>query len=335
MTKELKKPDIIPGLAKTFLDVPFSLVLNRPEQQLQLTNRGNTIANAQNLILTDIGRTLGTHGATEKALLYSAQTGIELAQGQQELSRDALWAQADLREEIGGKMGLLSDQFADASGKLQGIERKILPLDEFIKAKIIDPRIIAVLGKKGALLHEIYGSNLRSLPGWQQAVILYYLGNREDFANAVKWDRGLFGRLDENQISALFNPYEANCSEPERQFLSQMQQIERNPPEFFIKYLEILARYGLLDKDLHYQLAKMPGGDVFRFGIEGLNSGVTDLNRGIRHVSTGIQDGNMQRGIIIKQNVRAEESKIPQAAKGKKRRNGFPRGHFGLRGLRS
>lgn len=269
------------------------------------------IARDSNLLIGDISSGIKSQVLNGRALLQNSEAGLALERQGQEAARtsaiDSFWAQQDLKDEIGQRMGDLSDQFAATGERLEGIPRQTMDLSEFMRSRIVDPKIMAVLSAKGALVHRLSRFNLHKLPSWQRVPILYYLGDREGFADAIRWHRKLILTGQENQAHTFFDTYESDCPENERQFLEQMRQIENNPPEAFMGHLVTLAKHGVLDRDLHFKLAQMPGGDMFRFGLAGLNMGMTDINRGIRNVDTGIQDGNMQRGFMIRQGIKAEE----------------------------
>ena len=288
-TKVEEKPDNLTGLVKDFL-VPHSFVLTRAEQQLRETIRGNELAR---------------RGVSE-----TKNVGVEIA-NQQHIAQRAAYETERLRSvtEQGIMPALGNIAFANMKidGRLEQLSAALSDVGETVKEVGRDTVGIPTQ-KKDAL--ELLDNNKLD---YTETILML---NIEESKKVLSRLPKAYLEVLQSGLARHYNPEkEKQLSTESRMFLANLRRKMDVPVEYF-QSLETAARHRILDEDVHHQLAKTV--DCVRFGNEGINYGVRDLNQkttvlvsqGDQQISQGnqqISQGNQQ---IAMQRLRLQNDQI-------------------------
>lgn len=255
-TKVTEEPGYLDGLSKEFFqDVPYSTTLTRAEQQLREGIRGNELARRE------IGELQGLRADQRQGQHTSnlaLQETTRTRQAAEQALRDGVLGHLAVSGRLEGLQTALESgleglgERIDATGdSITGIPTERKNADELIAAGQLDEAEMIILAAKGALSSAQSMKLQRSLPEWKIRIIRSGL-----VTNA--------NPREEKKLSA-----------PEKIFLAELRRKMATPIESF-RSLEVSARHQLLDSDLHHALAR----DLrtVRFGTEGVNYGVRELN---------------------------------------------------------
>lgn len=238
MPKKETPKGVLDGLAKSFLGVPHSDVLNTAEQTLQQQVIGNNLVRGETSLMTrqsDRSMLAAQRAFFEiQATRIATQDGVAASESVQravQTSNDHLSRIEDtlgnrLPEITSGLQGLI--QTTKITG---GLPESQLHIDELLQSgRVVEAEII-ILAMGGGLKQEETRRLFQNLSPWKQDII----------------ESGLVNRYDA-KMERVLRPQEMIFLAELRRFAS------RNISSF--RSLEPLARYHLLDDDVHFKLAK-------------------------------------------------------------------------------
>lgn len=253
---EGEKPGYLDGLTKQFfLDVPYSHALTRSEQILREDVRGNSLAGQEIRELKDIkgGQKHSDHIATQT--LQEAQATrrevTDLLKGNILSNLQVDGRLERLHEAVETGMQEIGESIQRTGSEIIGIPTHRKNIDELISGGSIDEDEAFVLAARGVLDRKQGEKVLENMAPWKTDII---------------------------RSGLVTNPQpklEKTLSNEEKLFLARLRR-KMSAPTAHLKSLEPAARHGLLDKEAHHELAKQIR--IVRFGTEGINYGMRELN---------------------------------------------------------